>query len=55
MIVSANLATFGEQWSLPIDDCGCGVLHEVAHHTILGVPHIGESLSSMLACGRLHG
>ena len=50
VIVAANLAEFGEQWSLPTDDLRLWVcLHEVAHHTILGVPHIGESLSSMLA------
>jgi putative hydrolase len=50
VIVSANLAEFGEQWSLPVDDLRMWVcLHEVAHHTVLGVPHIGEALSSMLA------
>ena len=50
MLVSANLATFGEQWSLPLEDLRLWVcLHEVAHHTVLGVPHVGEALSSMLA------
>lgn len=50
MIVSANLAEFGEHWSLAADDLRLWVcLHEVAHHTVLGVPHIGAALTTMLA------
>ena len=41
LVIVGELATFGEQWSLPTDDLRLRVLHEVAHHTILGVPHIG--------------
>jgi putative hydrolase len=50
MIVPANLAEFGEHWSLAADDLRLWVcLHEVAHHTVLGVPHIGAALTTMLA------
>ena len=32
---------FGEEWSLPADDLRLWVcLHEIAHHAVLGVPHV---------------
>jgi putative hydrolase len=50
VIVSPNLAEFGEQWSLPIDDLRLWVcLHEVAHHAVLGVPHVRATLAALLA------
>ena len=46
VLVSPNLAAFGDEWSLAADDLRLWVcLHEVAHHTILGVPHIGDELA----------
>lgn len=48
-IVLANLDTFGEEWSLPSDDLRLWVcLHEVAHHAVLGVPHVRQRLESLL-------
>jgi putative hydrolase len=50
VLVSPNLAAFGDEWSLAADDLRLWVcLHEVAHHTILGVPHIGDELRAILA------
>lgn len=49
-VVGPNLAEFAQEWSLPVDDLRLWVcLHEVAHHAILGVPHIGRALSGLLA------
>ena len=37
---------FGEEWSLAHDDLRLWVcLHEVAHHAVLGVPHVGDEPS----------
>jgi putative hydrolase len=49
MVIVANLDEFAEQWTLPDDDLRLWVcLHELAHHTVLGVPHIGGRLRSLL-------
>jgi putative hydrolase len=49
VLVSANLASFADEWSLPIDDLRLWVcVHEVAHHAVLGVPHVAEELSKLL-------
>jgi putative hydrolase len=49
MVISANLDDFADQWTLPDDDLRLWVcLHELAHHTVLGVPHIGSRLRSLL-------
>jgi putative hydrolase len=49
VVVAPNLAEFAEQWSLPIEDLRLWVcLHEVAHHSVLGVAHVGERLSALL-------
>ena len=48
-IVVTNLVEFGEQWSLPDDDLHLWVcLHEIAHHTVLGIPHVRERLDTLL-------
>jgi putative hydrolase len=50
VLVSPNLAEFAEEWSLPLDDLRLWVcVHEVAHHAVLGVPHIRDGLSALLA------
>jgi putative hydrolase len=50
VLVAPNLTEFAESWSLPIDDLQLWVcLHEVAHHAVLGVPHVRTALSSLLA------
>lgn len=49
LIVPANIDAFGEEWSLESRDLRLWVcLHEIAHHLVLGVPHIGGSLTAML-------
>ncbi|HLT70112.1 MAG TPA: zinc-dependent metalloprotease, partial [Acidimicrobiales bacterium] len=49
MIVVPNLQAFGEEWSLPADDLRLWIcLHEIAHHTVLGVPHVRARLESLL-------
>jgi len=49
MIVTANLAAFGDAWSLPRDDLRLWVcLHEVAHHAVLGVAHVRAALDALL-------
>lgn len=49
LIVAANLNEFGEEWSLDPQDLRLWVcLHEIAHHLVLSVPHIGETLTRML-------
>lgn len=50
VLVAPNVEEFGEAWSLPRDDLLLWVcLHEVAHHAVLGVPHIRAALTSLLA------
>ena len=49
VLVAPNVAEFGEAWSLPADDLRLWVcLHEIAHHAVLGVPHVRAALTSML-------
>lgn len=49
MIVVPNLDAFGREWSLPFDDLKLWIcLHEIAHHTILGVPHVRARLDSLI-------
>ena len=50
VLVAPNVVEFGEAWSLPRDDLWLWVcLHEVAHHAVLGVPHIRTTLTGLLA------
>jgi putative hydrolase len=49
LILVPNLDAFGTEWSLPADDLRLWIcLHEIAHHTVLGVPHVRERLESLL-------
>jgi putative hydrolase len=44
-----NLDAFGREWSLPDDDLKLWIcLHEIAHHAVLGVPHVRARLESLL-------
>jgi putative hydrolase len=48
-ILVPNLDEFGTGWSLPRDDLRLWIcLHEIAHHTVLGVPHVRARLESLL-------
>jgi putative hydrolase len=48
-VVWPNVAEFGEAWSLPADDLTLWVcLHEVAHHSVLAVPHVRSQLQTRL-------
>lgn len=49
LLVVANLDEFGSEWSLPADDLRLWVcLHEIAHHTVIGVPHVRARLTALL-------
>jgi putative hydrolase len=49
LILVRNLDAFGSEWSLPADDLRLWIcLHEIAHHTVLGVPHVRDRLESLL-------
>ncbi|MDH3705068.1 MAG: zinc-dependent metalloprotease [Acidimicrobiia bacterium] len=49
-VVVPNLAEFGDDWSLSIDDLTLWVcLHEVAHHAVLNVPHVRDRLLDLLS------
>jgi putative hydrolase len=48
-IVLPNVDRFGADWSLPSDDLRLWVcLHEVAHHAVLGVPHVRARMQQHL-------
>ncbi len=48
-IVPANIDAFGDEWSLPTQDLRLWVcLHEILHHVVLSVPHVGATLNEML-------
>jgi putative hydrolase len=50
MVVPANIDAFGADWSLPTDELRLWVcLHELAHHAVLAVPHVGTTLQGLLA------
>lgn len=48
-LVVANIDRFGEEWSLPLDDLRMWIcLHEVAHHAVLGIPHVASRMLTLL-------
>lgn len=50
MVVVPNLAEFGSEWSLPADDLELWIcVHEVAHHAVIGVPHLRARLDQLIA------
>ena len=49
MLVVPNLDAFAGEWSLPSDDLRLWIcVHEVAHHAVLGVPHVRARLDDLL-------
>lgn len=49
IVVSANLADFGQAWDLPPDDLRLWVcVSELATHSVLGVPHVRARLDALL-------
>ena len=48
-VLITNLDGFGQEWSLDGDDLRLWVcVHELAHHAVLGVPHVRERLTDLL-------
>jgi putative hydrolase len=49
MMVPTTITSFAEDWSLPIDDVRLWVcLSELAHHAVLGRPHVRERMDALL-------
>lgn len=49
LVIPANIDAFGDAWSLQRDDLRLWVcLSEVAHHVVLGVPHVRARLDELL-------
>jgi putative hydrolase len=49
LVVPSAVRRFADDWSLPLDDLRLFVcVHEIAHHAILGVPHVRATLESLL-------
>ena len=49
MVLVPAIDAFAEEWSLGVDDVRLWVcLHEVAHHAVLGVPHVRATLTGLI-------
>ncbi len=49
LLVVPNLDAFADEWSLAADDLRLWIcVHEVAHHAVLGVPHVRERMDDLL-------
>jgi putative hydrolase len=49
LIVVPNLDAFGQEWSLPADDLRLWIcVHEIAHHTVINVPHVRARLDQLI-------
>jgi putative hydrolase len=49
LVLVHNVDHFAEEWSLPVDELRLWVcIHELAHHAVLGVPHIGGTMRDLL-------
>lgn len=49
MVLVPAIDAFAEEWSLGVDDVRLWVcLHEVAHHAVLGVPHVRSTLTELI-------
>lgn len=49
LLIWPNIKQFGEEWSLdPIELRLWVCLHEIAHHTILSIPHVAKTLQQLL-------
>ncbi|HJR26847.1 MAG TPA: zinc-dependent metalloprotease [Acidimicrobiales bacterium] len=50
LLVVPNIDAFADEWSLERDDVRLWVcVHELAHHAVLGVPHVRVALDDLLA------
>ncbi len=48
-VVAPTIAAFGDEWSIDGDDLRLWVcLQEVAHHAVMGVPHVRARLESLI-------
>jgi putative hydrolase len=49
LVVVPNVDAFGEEWSLPRDELRLWIcLHELAHHTVLSIPHVSKTITDLL-------
>lgn len=49
IVVPANLATFADDWSLPVDDVRLWVaISELTHQAVLSLPHVRARLDALL-------
>jgi putative hydrolase len=49
LVVVPNVDAFGEEWSLPRDELRLWIcLHELAHHTVLTIPHVAQTITELL-------
>lgn len=49
LLIVPNLDVFADEWSLPADDLRLWIcVHEIAHHAVLGVPHVRDRLDDLL-------
>src|SRR5690606_17712249 len=49
LVVVPNLEEFASEWSIDPNDLRLFVcVHEIAHHAVLGVPHVRERMDEML-------
>jgi putative hydrolase len=49
LLVVPNLDAFADEWSLSRDDLRLWIcVHEIAHHAVLGVPHVRARLDDLL-------
>ena len=54
LLVVPNLDAFADEWSLARDDLRLWVcVHELAHHAVLGVPHVRATMDDLLTPLRL--
>jgi putative hydrolase len=49
LLVVPNIDAFADEWSIPRDEVRLWVcVHELAHHAVLGVPHVRATLEDLL-------
>ncbi|MBS1265732.1 MAG: hypothetical protein MAG471_01586 [Acidimicrobiaceae bacterium] len=49
MLIVPNIEAFAADWSIPAADLRLWVcLHELTHHSVLSVPHVAETLNTLL-------
>jgi putative hydrolase len=49
LIVVPNVDQFANEWSLPRDELRLWIcLHELTYHTVLGIPHVGGTITTLL-------